>query len=136
VTPDEIRSHPLFEKLNERQKTFVDALLKNGNDKVKAAQEAWTCNGEASARTLANRALQHEGVAYLIESFFGKDPDRERFTRESALEFAASKARASKDPKLSLDYLRLISAIEGWITKAADKAPEVPRDDSHDEFTL
>jgi hypothetical protein len=136
LTPDEIRSHPLFAKLNERQQTFVDALLSNGNDKLAAAQTAWKCNGEASARTQANRALQNESVAFLIEQFFGKDPDRERFTRESALEFAASKARSAKDPKLSLDYLRLIAAMEGWITKQQEKVPDQPRDDSHDEFSL
>ena len=136
MTPDEIRSHPLFAKLNERQQTFVDALLRNGNDKVKAAQEAWTCNGEASARTLANRALQNDAIAFLIESFFGKDPDRERFTRDQALEFAAAKARSVKDPKLSLDYLRLIAVMEGWLVKATDSAPQAPRDDSTDEFTL
>jgi len=138
LTPDEIRSHPLFDKLNERQKTFVDALLRNGNDKVKAAQEAWTCNGEASARTLANRALQNDAIAFLVESFFGRDPDRERFTRESALEFAAARARgcSAKDPKLSLDYLRLIAAMEGWITKQQEKVPEQPRDDGNDPFSL
>jgi hypothetical protein len=136
LTPEEIRSHPLFAKLNERQQTFVDALLRNGNDKVKAAQEAWTCNGEASARTLANRALQNEGIAFLVESFFGKDPDRERFTRDGALEFAASKARSVKDPKLALDFLRLIAAMEGWITRQQEKPPEQPRDDGGDPFLL
>lgn len=136
MTPDEIKSHPLFEKLNERQKVFVGALLKNGRDKIAAAKDAWTCSTEASARSMANRAMSDESVAHLCEMYWGKDPERERFTRESALEFAASKARSAKDPKLSLDYLRLIAAMEGWITKQQEKAPEAPRDDSQDEFTL
>lgn len=136
MTPEEVRSHALYAKLNERQQTFVDALLKNSNDKVAAAQAAWTCSSEASARTMANRAMQNEAVAHLCELYWGVDPDRERFTRESALQFAASKARSTKDPKLSLDYLRLIAAMEGWITKQQEKVPDQPRDDSHDEFSL
>lgn len=85
---------------------------------------------------MANRAMQNEAVAHLCELYWGVDPDRERFTRESALQFAASKARSTKDPKLSLDYLRLIAAMEGWITKQQEKVPDQPRDDSHDEFSL
>jgi hypothetical protein len=136
VTAEELRSHPLYEKLNERQQTFLNELLKNGRDKLAAAKVAWVCNGEASARTQANRALANEFVAQLCELYWGRDPERERFTRESALEFAAGQARKAKDPKLSLDYLRLIAAMEGWITKQQEKIPEQPRDDSHDEFSL
>jgi hypothetical protein len=136
MTPDELRSHALYSKLNERQQTFVGALLKNSNDKVAAAQAAWTCSSEASARTMANRAMQNEAVAHLCEMYFGRSPDRERFTRDAALEFAASKARSTKDPKLSLDYLRLIAAMEGWITKQQEKVPDQPRDDSQDLFNL
>ena len=96
MTPDEIRSHPLYAKLNERQQIFVDELLKNGHDKVAAAHAAWKCNGDDSARTIANRALKNDAVAFLVESYFGKDPERERFTREAALEFAAKQARGCR----------------------------------------
>jgi len=136
LTPDEIRSHPLFAKLNERQQTFVDALLRNGNDKVKAAQEAWTCNGEASARTLANRALQNEGIAFLVEQYFGVDPEAVQFTREKALDFLAKKARNTKDDALALSYMKVIVEMNGWLVKAAATPPAQPRDDSQDSFTL
>ena len=65
LTPDEIRTHPLFSKLSGRQQIFVDELLKNGNDKIAAAHKAWTCNGDESARTMANRALQDERVVVM-----------------------------------------------------------------------
>lgn len=136
MTPEEIRSHPLFDKLNDRQKIFVDALLKNGNDKVAAAHEAWKCNGDDSARTLANRAMQNSNVAFLVEQYFGTDPEAIQFTREKALDFLAKKARGTKDEKLALDYLKLIVAINGWAVKAQDQAPLQPRDDSNDTFTL
>jgi hypothetical protein len=138
MTPDEIRSHPFFSKLSERKQTFVNTLLTNKNDKIAAAHAAWKCNGDESARTLANRALQDESVAFLVESYFGRDPSRIKFTREQALEFAAKKARdADDDPKLALDYLKLIVQMEGWLVKAAD-APNAPApvDDSNDEFQL
>jgi hypothetical protein len=136
MTPDEIRSHPLFLKLGERQQVFVSELLRNENDKVKAAHKAWNCKGDDSARTLANRALQNEHVAFLVESYFGQDPDKLQFTREGALDFAAKKARNSKDDKIALDYLRLIVGMNGWLVKPADKPDDPPRDDGNDEFTL
>jgi phage terminase small subunit len=136
LTPDEIRSHPLFEKLNERQKTFVDALLRNGNDKVKAAQEAWTTNGEASARTLANRAMKSESIAFLIESYFGRDQEAVQFSREQALDFLAKKARNAKDDALALSYMKVIVEMNGWLVKAAATPPTQVRDDGQDEFTL
>jgi hypothetical protein len=74
MTPDEIRSHPLFTKLTERKQTFINTLLTNNNDKIAAAHAAWNCNGDESARTLANRALQDESVAFLVEQYFGRDP--------------------------------------------------------------
>lgn len=137
MTPEEIRSHPLFNKLTERKQTFVSTLLTNKNDKIAAAQAAWKCNGIESARTLANRALQDEAVAFLVEQYFGKDPSRIQFTREQALEFAAKKAREADDPKLALDYLKLIVQMNGWLYKPADTpATPPPADDSNDEFNL
>lgn len=123
--------------MNERKQLFINALLGNGNDKVAAAHAAWKCNGDDSARTLANRALQDEAVAFLVEQYFGRDPSRIRFTREQALEFAAKKARDADDPKLALDFLRLIVQMEGWLFKPADNATTTPSvDDSNDEFNL
>jgi hypothetical protein len=136
MTPDEIKNSPLFEKLNGRQQTFVSTLLANGNDKVAAAQAAWKCNGEASARTLANRALQNDSVAFLVEQYFGVDPEAVQFTRSKALDFLSKKARNTKDDKLALDYLKVIVAINGWLVKAADTAPQQTHDDSNDPFSL
>lgn len=137
MTPDEIRTHPLFSKLNDRQQIFVNALLSNGNDKLKAAHEAWNCSGDESARTLANRALQNESVSFLIESYFGKDPLRVQFTKEGALEFASQRAREATDPKIALDYLKLIVGMNGWLYKPAENDPKPPHiDDSDEEFKL
>lgn len=138
MTPDEIRSHPFFTKLNERKQTFVSTLIENKNDKIAAAHAAWKCNGDESARTLANRALQDESVAFLVEQYFGKDPSRLQFTREQALEFAAGKARETGDPKICLDYFKIIVEMNGWRVKPADAPKEVekPGDDSDDEFKL
>lgn len=137
MTPDEIRSHPLFAKLNERKQTFINTLLTNANNKIAAAHAAWKCNGDESARTLAHRALQDEAVAFLVESYFGKDPSRIQFTREQALEFASKKARAADDPKLALDYLKLIVQMNGWLCKPADVAATPPiKDDGDDPFEL
>jgi hypothetical protein len=136
MTPDEIRSHALFGKLTEKQKVFVNELMVNGNDKIDAASKAWACKNEESARTQANRALKHEGIAFLVEQYFGKDPTRERFTKEGALEFASSKARMTEDPKIALDYLRLVVQMEGWLVKPADnELPKTPND-GNAEFTL
>lgn len=136
MTPDEIRHHPLFEKLTERQQVFVDQLLINGNDKIAAAHKAWTCNGDQSARTLANRNLADERVAYLVEAYFGKDPDRIQFTREGALELLAKKARATKDDKLCLDYMKVILMMNGWLVKQQEKPVDQPRDDGNDLITI
>lgn len=137
MTPDEIRSHPLYAKLNERKQKFVDTLLANKNDKIAAAHAAWKCNSDESARTLANRALQDEAVAFLVEQYFGKDPSRVQFTREQALEFAAKKARDAQDDKLALDYLRLIVQMNGWLYKPADTpATPPPTEDGNEEFQL
>jgi hypothetical protein len=138
MTPDEIKAHPFFAKLSERKQTFVSTLLSNGNDKIAAAHAAWKCNGDESARTLANRALQDEAVAYLVEQYFGKDPSRQQFTRDEALEFAASKAREAGDPKICLDYFKIIVEMNGWRVKPSDapKETDKPEDDSNDEFTL
>lgn len=130
MTPDEIRSHTLYQKLAPKQQAFVDELLKNGNDKVKAATVAWTCKSEDSARSQANRALKHEGIAFLVEQYFGKDPNRERFTRESALEFASAKARGAGDDKLALEFLKLIVQMNGWLVKPADN--DKPKEDELD----
>lgn len=136
MTPDEIRSHPLFEKINDRQRIFIDALLQNGNDKIQAAHKAWTCNGDESARTLANRALQNENVAFLVEQYYGTDPERIQFTREKALDFLAKKARSTKDEKLALDYMKVIVAINGWLVKQQETAPVQQRNDDQDEFEI
>lgn len=139
MTPDELRTHPIFEKLTANQKTFVNELLSNGNDKIAAAHKAWKCSGDESARTLANRALSHDGISFLVESYFGKDPDRLQFTKESALDWAAKQARAAGDPKVALDYFKLIVAMNGWLYKPAEAKPpsvDTPRDDSNDEFSL
>lgn len=137
MTPNEIRTHPLFTKLTENLQKFVSALLSNGNDKIKAAHSAWKCNGDESARTLANRALKREDISFLIEAYFGKDPERVQFTREGALEFASKQARATGDPKVSLDYFKLVVAMNGWLYKPAEVKPgdvEPPKDDSNDLF--
>jgi hypothetical protein len=115
---------------------FVDQLLQNGNNRIAAAHATWNCNGDESARTLANRALQNESVAHLVEQYYGQDPERVQFTRDQALDFLAKKARNSKDDKLSLDYLKVIVAINGWAVKAQDQAPQTKHDDSQEEFTL
>lgn len=136
MTPDEIRTHPLYAKLTQNQQKFVSELLSNGNDKIKAAHAAWKCNGDESARTLANRALQREDISFLIESYFGRDPEKLEFTREEALAFAAKKAREAGDPKISLDYFKLVVAMNGWLYKPAELKPgeTAPKDDSNEIF--
>lgn len=136
VTPAELRSHPYYAKLNERQTLFVDALIENGNDRIAAAHAAWKCSSDESARSMAHKAMKNEAVAFLVDQYYGGDPARQRFSRDQALEFAAQKARSAADLKLALDYLRLIAAMEGWLTKAAEKAPEAPTDDSQEAFEL
>jgi hypothetical protein len=103
---------------------------------VKAAHAAWSCTTDESARALASRALTNEHVAFLVESYFGKDPEKVAFSRQAALDFAAKKARNSKDDKLALDYMKLIVAMEGWLVKPADKVQQPKHDDSNEEFTL
>ena len=94
MTPDEIRSHPLFDKLNDRQKRFVYALLKNGNDKVAAAHEAWAAQeqpvsrpvhfevsaGPGAATVLADPAALHQILTNLFSNALRYTPDHGRIT--------------------------------------------------------
>jgi hypothetical protein len=138
MTPDEVKNHPLFKKLTDAQQTFVAELIANGDDKVKAGHKAWKCNSDDSARALANRAMKNPNIAWLVDSYFESDPESMAFTRETALSFAAKKARTASDPKMALDYFKIAVEMEGWRVKPAEQPIplEVKLDPANDTITI
>jgi hypothetical protein len=92
--------------------------------------------GDDSARAMASKALDHPNVAYLVEQYFGADPQRQAFTRESALQHAAEKARKATDEKVALDYFRLVIEMEGWRVKPAENTASEQTPDPNATVTI
>jgi hypothetical protein len=136
MTPEEIKNHPLFQKLTEPQKIFVSELVANGHDLVKAAHKAWKCKDDASARAMANRYIDHPNIAYLVNAYFEFDPESVAFTRETALSFAAKKARGATDPKTALDYFKIAVEMSGWRVKPVDMTAAEPQSDPNATISI
>jgi hypothetical protein len=137
LTPDEVKNHPLFKKLTVKQQTFVSEMLANGGDQIKAALAAYDCNGKDSARAMANRQMDHPNIAWLIEAYFESDPASVAFTRETALSFAAKKARTASDAKMALDYFKIAVEMSGWRVKPAEPdAPAAPAQDPNATISI
>jgi hypothetical protein len=69
--------------------------------------------------------MDHPNIAWLVESYFESDPASVAFTRDTALSFAAKKARTASDPKMALDYFKIAMSMSGFMMKPVEQ-PEAP----------
>jgi hypothetical protein len=81
--------------------------------------------------------MKNPNIAWLVESYFESDPESVAFTRETALSFAAKKARTAGDPKMALDYFKIAVEMSGWRVKPAEPdAPAAPANDPNATISI
>lgn len=127
MTTEDLKKEAIFQTLTEKQRVFVIEYCSNGADKEKAAAVAYpNSNGKASRIASASANLKVKKIAYLVNKFFGYDPNNQVMSKEEFLGLLAGKLR---DPKcspafftsLASMYLRLV----GWARN--NQPPEPPQ---------
>lgn len=133
MTLDDLQKHPAFVGLSDQQKDFT-LLVCRGTDKVRAAQQAWQCKDDRSARAMANAALRKSKVGWLIEQFQGTKhiPTRDEVAGqcwEWAMSPTTESAERAKFVKLAVDIL-------GYAVKALEAPAATPVEDGDEPFQL
>jgi len=106
---DELRKHPAFLSLSDRQQHLVAAYVVNGGDKFKAVKAVFQCK-DTSARTMVYAYFQKSAVMECLDVANGLSP---RDVFEQQLQ------RAMRSPKTSPSQfaaLRLYAELHGWKT--------------------
>jgi hypothetical protein len=129
MTIDEIKVHPTFVRLTEKQKNFVVGLCTNGNDKLKAAHAAYVCKNDATALAVASGLLAKETIKKLVDAFFSIEPSDECFSKDELLAFMTKKIRTSTTPdNIMAKLVDLYAELKGWKMKSVE-APDTSGSD-------
>lgn len=135
MTLDELKQESFFQQLGEGQQKFVIAQC-SGADRKTAAKTAWACTTDASATSMAVRAMKNANVKFLIAKFFGKTAAH---TVPSQSELAAwnwAKAQSCEDPALAIKFASNVADILGYKVRPMDPTIKPPADDGAEEFDL
>lgn len=135
MTLDELKQEGFYQQLSEGQQKFVMARC-GGAEKKEAAKIAWSCTTDASATTMAHKAMKNANVKWLINSFLGTGAaNRVPSAEELAAWNWEQATRAGMDPALSIKFAANVSKIMGYETRPGEAPPKPPADDGDEEFS-
>jgi hypothetical protein len=135
MTLDELRKEGFFHQLSEGQQKFVIERC-SGKKNIEAAKAAWNCESDASANTMANRAMKNANVKWLINKFLGIGAAKRVPTAEELAAWNWEKAQSVNiPPELAIKFAQNVAKIMGYESKPVEKTPESP-DDGDEEFNL
>jgi hypothetical protein len=121
MTVAEIVTQPEFVALSPQQQIFVRTICENGRDKLAAAKAAYVCKDDASARTMANRALAVEEIRELVDARFEK---KSLPTKEDIILKLMRRGDKAKDDRVAIAAYDLAARMSGFLMKPADPRPE------------
>jgi len=140
MTKAEIFTDPAFLRLSEQQQAFLRALIENGNDKLAAAHEAYTCKDDFTARTMANRCLRKLQIKRLVDAYFGNSVKDRVPSREELAAEAWERAQNSDDSNTAHKWASLVARVLGYDKEPAEEGPQKPAQSAQpqelDEDTL
>ena len=133
MTVDDVKKESFFQQLSDGQKKFVLERC-SGRDNKNAAKLAWSCKTDASAISMANKAMQNANIKWLVNRFFGVGASHRVPTAEELAAWNWDKAQSCGDPALCIKFADNVAKIMGYLTRAAEPPARQVPDDGNEEF--
>jgi hypothetical protein len=117
ATIDGLKTHPLWQQLTDKQKTFVLTYIETEGDRLKSAKTAFDVETDRAAVGMAARLLRNYLVRGVLSAFHGYDIAHSTVGRTELLAIISARLRRTDCPFREFEVLtRMYADIKGWRT--------------------